>query len=104
MGGEHFQNEGLVLITFALCFMMGKAPSQNALLNVIIVKYQWVFTNVPQFCFFFFFASLYNQLGRLCIFNFWTTQGINMILFLFKKRVASYQFHHQSNAFDYEFT
>jgi hypothetical protein len=55
MCGEHFQNEGLVLITFALCFMMGKAPSQNAVLNVIIVKYQWVFTNISQFCFLFIY-------------------------------------------------
>jgi hypothetical protein len=46
MGREHFQNEGLVLIMFVLCFMMGKAPSPNAVLNVIIVNYQRVFTNV----------------------------------------------------------
>jgi hypothetical protein len=58
MDGEHFRNEGLVLIMFALCFMMGKAPSQNAVLNVIIVKYQRVFTNVAQFCFFLFFVFL----------------------------------------------
>jgi len=60
MCGEHFQNEGLVLISFALCFMMGKAPSQNAVLNVIIVKYQWVFTNVAEFCCFFFLPFIIN--------------------------------------------
>jgi hypothetical protein len=60
MGGEHLQNEGLVLIKFALCFMMGKAPSQNALLNVIIVKYERAFTNVAQFCFFCFFFPIIN--------------------------------------------